>query len=259
MMADHLETQALRVWAKESNWNAQFLWYNICWMIRKTPCAPWVCVELWRRETFSEKKPTWPRGRNCHPAHHLLSVLVFITLKIFLVFLVLLSFFVLASPTSTSTVADSYRWVNHTVGNKTVVEEGYYYLNNFDNILNSFGKGTSVCSKDYSLVHLCSCRAGWQDRNAHVSLGLSHRVLLVQLKRSASCSFCLENSRWLIVPWLFCKVSRRLLKASVKAADLFWLVFRTDLQRCLGRALSHYPFKEQIVMLIHFSKPTDEE
>ncbi|XP_035754204.1 two pore calcium channel protein 1 isoform X2 [Egretta garzetta] len=39
---------------------------------------------------------------------------------------------------STSTVADSYRWVNHTVGNKTVVEEGYYYLNNFDNILNSF-------------------------------------------------------------------------------------------------------------------------
>uniref|UniRef100_A0A8B9CQX4 Two pore segment channel 1 n=1 Tax=Anser brachyrhynchus TaxID=132585 RepID=A0A8B9CQX4_9AVES len=43
---------------------------------------------------------------------------------------------------NTSTVADSYRWVNHTVGNKTVVEEGYYYLNNFDNILNSFGKGS---------------------------------------------------------------------------------------------------------------------
>ncbi|NXG77069.1 TPC1 protein, partial [Baryphthengus martii] len=39
---------------------------------------------------------------------------------------------------NTSTVADSYRWVNHTMGNKTVVEEGYYYLNNFDNILNSF-------------------------------------------------------------------------------------------------------------------------
>ncbi|NXQ91809.1 TPC1 protein, partial [Nyctibius grandis] len=39
---------------------------------------------------------------------------------------------------NTSTVADSYRWVNHTVGNKTIVEEGYYYLNNFDNILNSF-------------------------------------------------------------------------------------------------------------------------
>ncbi|NXK05475.1 TPC1 protein, partial [Herpetotheres cachinnans] len=39
---------------------------------------------------------------------------------------------------NTSTVADSYRWVNRTIGNKTVVEEGYYYLNNFDNILNSF-------------------------------------------------------------------------------------------------------------------------
>ncbi|XP_033030441.1 two pore calcium channel protein 1 [Lacerta agilis] len=37
-----------------------------------------------------------------------------------------------------STVADSYRWVNHTVGNRTVMEEGYYYLNNFDNVLNSF-------------------------------------------------------------------------------------------------------------------------
>ncbi|XP_042297426.1 two pore calcium channel protein 1 isoform X3 [Sceloporus undulatus] len=39
---------------------------------------------------------------------------------------------------NTSTVADAYRWVNHTVGNRTVMEEGYYYLNNFDNILNSF-------------------------------------------------------------------------------------------------------------------------
>ncbi|EHA97660.1 Two pore calcium channel protein 1 [Heterocephalus glaber] len=39
---------------------------------------------------------------------------------------------------NTSTVADAYRWLNHTVGDKTVVEEGYYYLNNFDNILNSF-------------------------------------------------------------------------------------------------------------------------
>ncbi|KAM4807521.1 two pore channel protein 1 [Rhinophrynus dorsalis] len=37
-----------------------------------------------------------------------------------------------------STVADSYRWINHTVGNRTHVEEGYYYLNNFNNILNSF-------------------------------------------------------------------------------------------------------------------------
>uniref|UniRef100_A0A2K5EN79 Voltage-dependent calcium channel protein TPC1 n=1 Tax=Aotus nancymaae TaxID=37293 RepID=A0A2K5EN79_AOTNA len=39
---------------------------------------------------------------------------------------------------NTSTVADAYHWRNHTVGNRTVVEEGYYYLNNFDNILNSF-------------------------------------------------------------------------------------------------------------------------
>uniref|UniRef100_A0A8C2SFJ1 Ion transport domain-containing protein n=1 Tax=Capra hircus TaxID=9925 RepID=A0A8C2SFJ1_CAPHI len=39
---------------------------------------------------------------------------------------------------NTSTVADAYRWLNHTVGNRTIVEEGYYYLNNFDNILNSF-------------------------------------------------------------------------------------------------------------------------
>ncbi|XP_027779204.2 two pore channel protein 1 isoform X2 [Marmota flaviventris] len=37
-----------------------------------------------------------------------------------------------------STVADAYRWLNRTEGNSTVVEEGYYYLNNFDNILNSF-------------------------------------------------------------------------------------------------------------------------
>ncbi|KAG8146205.1 hypothetical protein E2320_012577 [Naja naja] len=38
----------------------------------------------------------------------------------------------------TSTVADAFRWVNRTIGNKTVVDQGYYYLNNFDNILNSF-------------------------------------------------------------------------------------------------------------------------
>ncbi|XP_044304860.1 two pore calcium channel protein 1 isoform X2 [Varanus komodoensis] len=37
-----------------------------------------------------------------------------------------------------STVADAYRWVNRTVGNRTVMEEGYYYLNNFNNILSSF-------------------------------------------------------------------------------------------------------------------------
>lgn len=39
---------------------------------------------------------------------------------------------------NTSTVADSYRLVNVTYGNKTVLEEGYYYLNNFNNILSSF-------------------------------------------------------------------------------------------------------------------------
>ncbi|CAJ1068835.1 two pore calcium channel protein 1 isoform X2 [Xyrichtys novacula] len=39
---------------------------------------------------------------------------------------------------NTSTVADSYRLINVTHGNKTVLEEGYYYLNNFNNILSSF-------------------------------------------------------------------------------------------------------------------------
>lgn len=39
---------------------------------------------------------------------------------------------------NTSTVADSYRQINITSGNKTVLEEGYYYLNNFNNILSSF-------------------------------------------------------------------------------------------------------------------------
>ncbi|XP_051776995.1 two pore channel protein 1 isoform X2 [Erpetoichthys calabaricus] len=41
---------------------------------------------------------------------------------------------------NTSTVADSYRLVNYTIGNRTVIEEGYYYLNNFNNILSSFGR-----------------------------------------------------------------------------------------------------------------------
>lgn len=41
---------------------------------------------------------------------------------------------------STSTVADSYKLINDTHGNKTV--EGYYYLNNFNNILSSFGEFT---------------------------------------------------------------------------------------------------------------------
>ncbi|XP_063769368.1 two pore channel protein 1 isoform X1 [Pseudophryne corroboree] len=39
---------------------------------------------------------------------------------------------------NTSTVAESYRFLNHTVGNQTQTEQGYYYLNNFDNILISF-------------------------------------------------------------------------------------------------------------------------
>ncbi|CAL8347939.1 unnamed protein product [Lota lota] len=39
---------------------------------------------------------------------------------------------------NTSTVADSYRQINVTIGNRTVLEEGYYYLNNFNNILSSF-------------------------------------------------------------------------------------------------------------------------
>ncbi|KAM9548023.1 two pore channel protein 1-like isoform 2-T2 [Salvelinus alpinus] len=39
---------------------------------------------------------------------------------------------------NTSTVADSYRQINVTIGNRTVLDEGYYYLNNFDNILSSF-------------------------------------------------------------------------------------------------------------------------
>ncbi|ROI27704.1 Two pore calcium channel protein 1 [Anabarilius grahami] len=39
---------------------------------------------------------------------------------------------------SNSTVADSYRQINVTIGNRTVLEEGYYYLNNFNNILSSF-------------------------------------------------------------------------------------------------------------------------
>ncbi|KAL2095381.1 hypothetical protein ACEWY4_010100 [Coilia grayii] len=39
---------------------------------------------------------------------------------------------------NTSTVADAYRQINVTIGNRTVLQEGYYYLNNFDNILSSF-------------------------------------------------------------------------------------------------------------------------
>lgn len=44
------------------------------------------------------------------------------------------------SSRSGSTVAESYKQVNKTIGNKTVLEEGYYYLNNFNHILSSFGE-----------------------------------------------------------------------------------------------------------------------
>ncbi|XP_038619513.1 LOW QUALITY PROTEIN: two pore calcium channel protein 1 [Tachyglossus aculeatus] len=37
-----------------------------------------------------------------------------------------------------STVAKSYRWINRTEGNRTLEDQGYYYLNNFDHILSSF-------------------------------------------------------------------------------------------------------------------------
>lgn len=71
------------------------------------------------------------------------------------------------SPASTSTVADAYRLLNHTVGNRTVVEDGYYYLNNFDNILNSFGE----------------CRNPRRGR----SLGLLHLAPLVLEEAEQSC------------------------------------------------------------------------
>lgn len=56
-------------------------------------------------------------------------------------------------------MADAYRWLNRTMGNRTVVEEGYYYLNNFDNILNSFGE----CRNPGQACRLCHHRSqvGW--------------------------------------------------------------------------------------------------
>ncbi|MGH0165027.1 UNVERIFIED_CONTAM: hypothetical protein FKN15_048199 [Acipenser sinensis] len=56
---------------------------------------------------------------------------------------------------NTSTVADSYRLLNYTVGNRTVVEEGYYYLNNFNNIVNSFGVFEATLTTD--LPHRSNC------------------------------------------------------------------------------------------------------
>lgn len=54
-------------------------------------------------------------------------------------------------------MADSYRLINVTYGNKTVLEEGYYYLNNFNNILSSFGEFPVTKSNNdmKPKVHLC--------------------------------------------------------------------------------------------------------
>lgn len=63
---------------------------------------------------------------------------------------------------STSTVAESYRQINVTIGNRTMLEEGYYYLNNFNNILSSFGMCTHI-----------------------------HRYTLFSCQYIAFCNFCL--------------------------------------------------------------------
>ncbi|ERE75247.1 two pore calcium channel protein 1 [Cricetulus griseus] len=55
---------------------------------------------------------------------------------------------------NSSTVADAYRFINHTVDNKTKIEDGYYYLNNFDNILNSFVDSGIVIEKELSKEEL---------------------------------------------------------------------------------------------------------
>lgn len=65
----------------------------------------------------------------------------------------------MVSLASTSTVADAYRQLNHTVGNRTAVEDGYYYLNNFDNILNSFGEYRSHRRDTPWACCLCHCRS----------------------------------------------------------------------------------------------------
>lgn len=56
---------------------------------------------------------------------------------------------------SSSTVADAYRFINHTVDNKTKIEDGYYYLNNFDNILNSFGERVLEGTPSLGLAQGC--------------------------------------------------------------------------------------------------------
>lgn len=57
-------------------------------------------------------------------------------------------------------MADAYRWLNRTVGNGTVVEEGYYYLNNFDNILNSFGEGVTSGASGHATFVTAGPRGG---------------------------------------------------------------------------------------------------
>lgn len=57
---------------------------------------------------------------------------------------------------STSTVVDVYRWFSYIEGNSIVVEEGYYYFNNFDNIFNSFGERRGYGRDFFGLLFLLS-------------------------------------------------------------------------------------------------------
>lgn len=58
-----------------------------------------------------------------------------------------------------STVAESYKQDNKTIGNKTVLVEGYYYLNNFNHILSSFGEGW--ISNIFGVLYLCVLCFPW--------------------------------------------------------------------------------------------------
>lgn len=87
-------------------------------------------------------------------------------------------------------------------------------------------------------------------------LGHCKRDVRVHLRHSISCSSFLDNVSWVIVSWLYCKASSHLLKASVKRANLFWLVIRPGFQRCLRRSLGYCSSKEPAVMLIRFLKST---
>lgn len=72
------------------------------------------------------------------------------------------------SSLSTSTVAESYKQLNKTIGNKTVLEEGYYYLNNFNHILSSFGED-SFFSKQHFVIFLC----GQSTSSFFISVGVT--------------------------------------------------------------------------------------